>query len=761
MNAQGGKSGLRGLPEKIKQTTQEILHGEIPYNRAAHKLINAAKVAYVASRKFMLDDCLTKASSIAYTTIVSLIPTLTVGLTFYSIFSGVGDKKDELFRKISLFMLEHNIRLNIDPIIESISSLIENAGKIGGIGAVVMVFTATAVLRTLEQSLNSVWRVEKTRPIALRLVYYWAALTLGPLMLIAATTTATQVSSFFASPGYNSAFIAPNGTLWIGGGKGSILYSHDGGRTRYPLAPSRIDFDNQTVYEFDAANGSFVEQDFRIEEQDFKKSEYTDIYFLGASGWIVGRNGIILSTYDNGASWSLSKWGSLDFTCIRMLDERRGFASALNGYLLKTEDGGSSWSTVELENFSSNLNSISFSGATVIVAGDRGAVIQSLDAGKTWRLRYPSEARRNKRSVNLNKAFLVNETTAWIVGDEGIILLSENGGATWRDMRYKEKKYTAVYFSGRKTGWVGGVGGIQLATVNGGEKWERGKLHTSRINCIIPASGGLLAVGEGGMVMRSEDRGKSWRGTGGGNLIGALLNFFGPFVFIWVLFLLTYIILPNTRVPFRPAAIGASFTAAVWVIFILLFIVYAKSFASSTMAVYGGLAAIPLFLLMIYASTLIILYGAEISYTLMHPNTYRVIKKAQAQDAQIFVYHGMAVLHAVYKKFETGRGPSRRADLMKLVSNDSAEMGRLIEIFKREKLVGETEDGDLIPSTSSGTILVSRVVDLIHDASLSIPGTISSDPLKRYFNRLFESMRNSRKNVLKGITLADVIEKAG
>jgi len=761
MKAQGGKTGLRDLPERIKLIVQEILHGEIPYNRLAQKLINAAKIAYVASRKFMLDDCFTKASSIAYTTIISLIPTLTVGLTFFSIFSGMSNKKEEIFRKISLFMLEHNIKLNIDPIIESISSLIENAGKIGGIGAVVMGFTATAVLRTLEQSLNDVWRVQRSRPIALRLVYYWAALTLGPLMLIAATTAATQILSFFSSPAYNSAFVAPNGTLWIGGGRGTVLHSRDGGLSRRPLEMSRIDFDNQAVYEYDASAGGFVEQDFRIEDLDIRKAEFTDVYFSGASGWIVGKNGIMLRTADGGASWSLAKWGSFDFTGIRMLGEKRGFASARNGYLFKTEDGGASWGAVEIENFNSNLSSIASFGTTIIIAGDRGAVLQSQDAGATWRLRYPNEAKRNKRSVNLNKVFLVDEATAWIVGDEGIILLSENGGASWRDMRYLEKSYTAVYFSGRRTGWVGGKGGIRLSTANGGERWERGRLHTSRINCITSYGAMLLAVGEEGMIMRSEDRGRSWKGTRGGNLIGALLNFFGPFILIWVLFLLTYIILPNTRVPFKPAAIGASFTAAIWVVFILLFIVYVKSFASGTVAIYGGLAAIPLFLLMVYTSTLIILYGAEISYTLTHPHSYRVIRKAGPEGESPSVYHGIAILHSVYRKFEAGRGPSRRAELLRIVSGNNTELERLVGLFKGDKLVVESENGELLPTTSSATVPISRVIDLVHGAGLSIPGTVSSDPLKRYLKGLFESMGSSRSKILKGIALSDVIRKTG
>ena len=140
------KSLVNRIIDMFMAFLNEIYLGEETYTKVSGKLVNAIKVFIVASRKFMLDDCYAKASAIAYTTIISLIPTLTVGLTFYSIFAGMGDKKEELFDRATSFMLEHNIKLNIDPIIETISSLIENAGKIGGVGAIVMIFTATAVL---------------------------------------------------------------------------------------------------------------------------------------------------------------------------------------------------------------------------------------------------------------------------------------------------------------------------------------------------------------------------------------------------------------------------------------------------------------------------------------------------------------------------------------------------------------------------------------------------------------------------------------
>src|SRR6056297_1393039 len=202
------------MKEKIKIFLDEIYLGEHTYNLIYTKLINAVKVFIVASRKFVKDDCPTKASSIAYTTIISLIPTLTVALTFFSVFYGVGDKKDELFRRITLFMIEHNIKLNIDPFIQTITSLIENAGKIGGVGAVVLIFSATAVLRTLEKSLNDIWKVKKSRSIFMKIIFYWAALTLGPLMLIAGTTVATKISTAFSAPQY-FAMSHSNNNHWV------------------------------------------------------------------------------------------------------------------------------------------------------------------------------------------------------------------------------------------------------------------------------------------------------------------------------------------------------------------------------------------------------------------------------------------------------------------------------------------------------------------------------------------------------------------
>ncbi len=750
---------MKTLPNKAKEIINDVFIGEKTYNKIANKFINAAKVFIVATRKFMADACPTKASSLAYTAIVSLIPTLTVLLTFYSIFSGVGDKKEEIFNNITTFMLEHNIKLNIEPMIEALSSLIENAGKIGGVGAVIMIFSATALLRTMESSLNEIWKVGKSRSIFLKIIYYWAALSLGPIIVISGTTLATQVTSVFASPNFKSAYISQD-NIWVVGDKSRILSSDKSALNLSQLPADRIDFDNQKIYQYDASNKTFKEFDFKIEESEFKTFKFNDIQFINNNGWIVGKDGILLMTRDRGKTWSLNKFGSFGFNDLHMIDSVEGFIACDNGYLLSTGNGGYSWNIMEWRDIQNDLHSIEFFGKSGIICGDNGIILKTEDNGAKWEARFVDEAKQKKKYLNLNKSCFISETKIVLVGDEGTILMSDDSGTTWKRKKFLEKNYYGVYFSDGLNGYVAGEKGILISTDDGGETWHRMEISKHIINKIIPEGNTLWSIGDMGLVKKSVDNGKKWTGIQGGNFVLYLLNFLTPFVSIWLLFLLIYIALPNIKIPFKPGALGAAFTSVVWVIFILFFSVYVKSFAKGTLAIYGALAAIPIFLLMIYASSIIVLYGAEVSYTLMYPQLYRNIKKTAKAQKDIYIYNGIAVLHHIYKKFESGKGPSSHNELLKITSK-SEELDGFLELFKNEKLVIEPDENTYNPANSSKNILLSDLLTLIHDVSLLIPGAAGSqEKFKTYIKELFGKITSSKDDIVKGITLADVIENS-
>ena len=193
----------------------DIYRGDETLNGAWRMIANGAKVLIVAGRKFIKDECFTRASSITYTIILSLVPMLTVGLAVYSLYSGVGRNEKELVERVQLLLDQYSITMNIAPIIETILGLVDNAGKIGGISAAVMIFSATALFRSLENSLNVIWKVKKGRLVHLQIIFYWAALTLGVILLASGTYVAARISALISPLSALIGFLAPFAIIWL------------------------------------------------------------------------------------------------------------------------------------------------------------------------------------------------------------------------------------------------------------------------------------------------------------------------------------------------------------------------------------------------------------------------------------------------------------------------------------------------------------------------------------------------------------------
>jgi len=756
---------IEGLKKKlfnidwIKDHLKHIYEGGRFENIWYNNLINTIKLFIISTRKFIIDDCLTKASAIAYTAIVSLIPALTVGLTIYYSFQKTGDQKDALFREISMFMVEHSIKLNIDPVFTAISTLIDNAGKIGGIGALFMIFTATTTLRALEKSLNHIMKVKQGRTVFQKVVYYWAALTLGPIMLIAGTTVATKLSNVFSSPNYNSAAIV-NSKVWVVGQKGTIITKDAKSSPKGNFDAidfETIDFENQNTNTYDIQSSVFVPDEIRMDKLNFAKINFNDIQFIGNKGWIAGNGGVILSTDDMGKSWKINKFGKFSFNDIHMITPQKGVIASNNGIILSTNDGGNTWEAKEVDEISTNFSSIAFNKNTGIITGSKGKILISTDHGTTWQKKTITEAKRKGRMVDLNSVTFMKNGEAWIAGNDGVMLVSKNGGYSWSQKRFKEYNYYTCHSTVKNRIYMSGENGVTISSTDGGKSWQSEHLPAYSINSLFGHKDKLYAIGNSGTFQEKIEEKELWSGKSGKGFFAIVINFLAPFIFIWILFLLTYSTMPNTKIPFRYSAAGAAFTGAIWVIFILLFIIYVKAFASGTLAIYGALASIPLFLLMIYASSLIILYGAEVAYTLMHPETYRNLKRNLEDGRKVNIYYGLMLLQYVYSQFEAGKGAPGYSEIMKKFSYNSSDLDHFINIFTDKNLIAVSESGEYMPTTSSSKIKLIEVFNLINEAQAYFPGTAKKGTVKSEIKELFEKLKKAREGVLKETTLKDII----
>jgi photosystem II stability/assembly factor-like uncharacterized protein len=103
----------------------------------------------------------------------------------------------------------------------------------------------------------------------------------------------------------------------------------------------------------------------------------------------------------------------------------------------------------------------------------------------------------------------------WVVGTSGAVLATVDGGKTWRSQSSPTEEFLAdVYFSADgQRGWAVGAGGTVIATVNGGRTWGVQSSPTrAHLNSVYFAADGQhgWAVGESGTVIATVDGGRSW-----------------------------------------------------------------------------------------------------------------------------------------------------------------------------------------------------------------------------------------------------------
>ena len=120
------------------------------------------------------------ASSLTFTTLIGLVPLVTVMLALFTAFPMFSRFQGALQQYFLQSLVPDNIA---KPVLLALTQFAGKANKLGGAGLVFLGFSALALMFTIDRALNSIWRVPKPRPMAQRVLVYWAALTLGPLLL--------------------------------------------------------------------------------------------------------------------------------------------------------------------------------------------------------------------------------------------------------------------------------------------------------------------------------------------------------------------------------------------------------------------------------------------------------------------------------------------------------------------------------------------------------------------------------------------------
>lgn len=214
-----------------------------------------------------------------------------------------------------------------------------------------------------------------------------------------------------------------------------------------------------------------------------------DITAAGDRAVVAGARGHILYSDDNGSSWQQARVPTTQMlTGVHFVDSKHGWAVGHDGIIVVSDDGGANWR----------------------IQRDGIAVQQQTN------VELREEAYQQTRALEqaISSADEANLAALQLQLDDAVMDLED------ADLALEEAVFTSplmdVWFQDQQRGWAVGAFGTLLATTDGGQRWisQSGLVDNTdefHLNTVTgDTAGRVFIAGEGGVMYRSLDSGKTW-----------------------------------------------------------------------------------------------------------------------------------------------------------------------------------------------------------------------------------------------------------
>lgn len=230
-----------------------------------------------------------------------------------------------------------------------------------------------------------------------------------------------------------------------------------------------------------------------------------------------------------------------------------------------------------------------------------------------------------------------------------------------------------------------------------------------------------------------------------------------PYVLVIALFMFVYLYMPNTRVRWWPAFVGALTGGMLWAAVGALFariVVY----SAKTAAVYAGFAVVLLFMVWTYLSWLILLLGAQLSFYVQHPEHLRTGHEDIPMTGALRERLALSVMYLLGERFIDGGARWTVNALAERLGIPATVVGETVSCLEEHGLVLTAEDDTVAPARDLDAISLDAIMDAIRherpDPRRPKPRAVAAADATA--NRADEALRES----VRGQSLRDLIRPA-
>ena len=226
-----------------------------------------------------------------------------------------------------------------------------------------------------------------------------------------------------------------------------------------------------------------------------------------------------------------------------------------------------------------------------------------------------------------------------------------------------------------------------------------------------------------------------------------------PYIIVWVLFTMVYMVMPNTRVKFSSALIAGVIAGTGYQLF-QWFYISLQVGAARYNAIYGSFAALPLFLVWLQVSWTIVLFGAEISFAKQHAQDHEFESDTDQASPGLRKMVALQIVRLVVRKFVEGTPPLTAEAIAAGVERPPRlthrVLGELVEggILNEVQVEG-AEVPTFVPARDVDQFTLSYILEALETRGVNEipwPQGQETSALALALNQLRESLRQSPGN---------------
>jgi membrane protein len=164
---------------------------------------------------------------------------------------------------------------------------------------------------------------------------------------------------------------------------------------------------------------------------------------------------------------------------------------------------------------------------------------------------------------------------------------------------------------------------------------------------------------------------------------------FLPVIVLCLTFALFYMLMPSAKVQWRAALVGGLVGGILLHLNNVVSVLYVSRVVSNS-KIYGSLGLVPVFMVGLYFSWLILLFGAQVAYAFQNRATYLEEKQVENVDQRGREFIALRLMTFIGQWFSSGEPPASIIDLSRELSVPSRLIRQTLQTLTAARLVVET-----------------------------------------------------------------------